>query len=101
MADGRGRRPPNPWVWLLAIALLALVAWGVGWLVHDGRPLEAEIGVTDEPSPRRHGGERPAEAGARRADSSRGPGGETAGPAAATSDQVDEPAAGEAPAADR
>ena len=101
MADRRGRRPPNPWLWLMAIALLALVAWGVGWYVHDGRHPEAEIGVTDEPSPRRGDGERSSEAEGRRAYS-RGASRETAEPAATALESDGEvPAAEAAPAADR
>ena len=45
------RRPPNPWVWLLVIALLALVAWGVGRTASDGRRPEPEIGVSGEVPP--------------------------------------------------
>ena len=58
---GSARRPPNPWVWLLAIALLALVAWSIGRMVSDGRRPESEIGVTGDPryeEPRESDGER-------------------------------------------
>jgi hypothetical protein len=52
MANGAPRRPPNLWAWLLAVALLALIAWSVGQTV-AGRAPEPEIGVGDEPVPGR------------------------------------------------
>ena len=63
MGDRGGpRRPPNPWVWVLAVALLALVAWSIGRAGSGGRHPEPEMGVLGDPAA--DGGETEQAAGA-------------------------------------